>query len=376
MLNDIKDKILLKPEDFKPSSDKFEVLGVLNPGAGCLKNGNIVLYVRIIEQLIKNRDSEYFYSPRFVGEERFSIKIDKFKKELVTSCTNIDFCFEDGTRRLTYISHLRRVILDKDGIKILKIEQKPSFYGLSWDAELGVEDPRITKIGDVYSMTYVALSRKENISTSLALSNDGINWYRRGIIFEEQNKDVVLFPNKINGRFVAFGRPEGSFIFTTPHIWVAYSKDLEYWGKPKALSFLEKEVAFARSGAGPPPIKTKDGWLLIFHAVTEKYKRGFITSFKKIFGFKNKPYCSYSVWAALFDLKNPEKLIALSSGPIISPKGRKAKSFEDKLVIFPTGLIECADNQEILLYSGIGDRFIGVNRLKIDEIIKSLEKVR
>ena len=369
MVNDIKDRILLRPEDFKPSSDKFEILGVLNPGAARLKNGNIVLYVRVIEQLIKSRDREYFYSPRFAGNEKFVIKIDKFKKELVKKFTDIEFSFEDGTKRLTYISYLKRVILDKDGSKILKIEKNPGFYGLSWDAELGVEDPRITKIGDVYYMTYVGLSRKENISTSLALSNDGIRWYRRGIIFGEQDKDVVLFPNKVNGRFAAFDRPEGNFVFTTPHIWVAYSKDLEYWGGLKAVSFLGKEAAFARSGAGPPPIKTKEGWLLIFHAVTETRRKSIFSIIKK-----EKIDCSYNVYAALFDLKNPEKLIALSSGPIISPKGESAKSFEDKAVIFPTGLIP--NKNELVLFSGVGDRFVGVNRLKLDEVINSLEKVK
>ncbi len=375
MIKAIKDKILLKPEDFKPSSDKFRTLGVLNPGAARLKNGNIILYVRVIEQLIKNKDEEYFYAPRFAGEERFIIKIDKFKKELVKSHTNIDFCFEDGTRRLNYLSYLKRVILDKDGIKILKIEQKPSFYGLSWDAELGVEDPRITKIGDVYYMTYVGLSRKENISTSLALSNNCISWYRRGIIFGEQDKDVVLFPSKIGGKFVAFDRPEGNFVFTTPHVWIAYSKDLEYWGKPKAVSFLEKEVAFARSGAGPPPIKTKEGWLLIFHAVTEITRKSLFHAIKRKFGLKEKVDCSYNVWAALFDLKNPEKLIALSSGPIISPKGKYVESFEEKMVIFPTGIIENG-KKELLIYSGVGDRFVGVNRLNVEDVISSLEKVK
>jgi len=376
MIKAIKDRILLKPEDFKPSSDKLEILGVLNPGAARLKNGHIILYVRVIEQLIKNRDAEYFYSPRFAGEERFSIKIDRFKKNLVKKHTNFDFSFEDGTKRLNYISHLRKIILDKEGLKILKIEQKPGFYGLSWDAELGVEDPRITKIGDTYYMTYVGLSRKENISTSLALSNDGINWYRRGIIFGEQDKDVVLFPNKVGGKFVVFDRPEGNFEFTQPHIWVAYSRDLEYWGKLKAVSFSGRSNASARSGAGPPPIKTKDGWLLIFHSVKETRRKGFFHAVGRTIGLKEKVYYSYDVWAALFDLKNPGKLIALSSKPILTPQGEAAKSFEEKSVIFPTGIIESGDKNEILIYSGVGDRFVGVNRLKLNEIMSSLEKAR
>jgi beta-1,2-mannobiose phosphorylase / 1,2-beta-oligomannan phosphorylase len=345
----------------------------LNPGAARLKNGRIILYVRGIEQLIINKDENYFYSPRFIGENKFEIKIDRFEKKLIHSFGDFDFSFKDGTKRLSYISHLRRVILDKEGEKILKIEQSPGFYGLSWDAELGVEDARITKIGEVFYMTYVALSRKENISTSLALSNDGIRWYRRGIIFEEQDKDVVLFPNKIDGKFVVFGRPEGNFEFTQPHIWIAKSRDTEYWGKFKAISFLKKDALFERSGAGPPPLKTKKGWLLIFHVVTEKYDHRLKDSFKKILGMKNQPYYSYDVWAALFDLKDPQKLIALSCGPIITPKGKYAKSFEDKVVLFPTGVI--GNKKNLLVYSGVGDKYVGVNHLKLDKIINSMKKV-
>lgn len=373
MVTPIKHKILLKPSNIKPTSDKFEVLGVLNPGAARLKNGNIILYARIIEKLIKYEDSEYFYSPRFAGKEGLNIQIDKFKKDLIQEHTDLDFSFKDRTKRLTYISHLRRIILDKSGFKVLKIDKKPSFFGLSWDCELGIEDPRITKIEDVYCMTYVGLTRKENISTSLALSNNGIRWYRRGIIFGEQDKDTVLFPEKINGNFVIFDRPEGNFEFTPPHIWIAYSKDLEYWGKIKAISFLNRDNLFVRSGAGPPPIKTKNGWLLIFHAVTEVPRKGFLNVLKKTFG-KEERIESYAVWAALFDLKNPEKLIALSSKPILTPKSEEEKSPEGKTVIFPTGIIE--DKKDILLYSGVGDKYIGVSRIRLQDILNSLEKVR
>ncbi|MBU0958970.1 MAG: hypothetical protein KKB31_03415, partial [Nanoarchaeota archaeon] len=259
------EKVLVKPEDLKPSSKEFEVLGVLNPGALRLKDGRIVIYVRVIERLKKTEDSRYFYSPRFVGKERFEIKIDKFSKRSVEGNSNMDISFKDGTKRLTYISHFRRVVLDKSGFKILSLEQKPAFYGTCLNAELGVEDPRITKIKDFYCMTYVSLSRREGVSTCLAISKDGFNWERKGIIFGEQDKDVVIFPEKIKGRYVAFDRPEGNFEFAPPHIWVAYSKDLQYWGKLKGVFFSKKSIDFHRSGAGPPPIKTEKGWLFIFH---------------------------------------------------------------------------------------------------------------
>jgi beta-1,2-mannobiose phosphorylase / 1,2-beta-oligomannan phosphorylase len=373
-----KEKILLTPKSIKPSSNKFEVLGVLNPGAARLKDGRIILYVRVIEKLKKTEDSKYFYSPRFVGKKNFQIEIDKFSKDSVVSNTDMDFNFKDGTKRLTYISHLRRVFLDKSGFKILKIDSRPSFFGLSWDAELGVEDPRIAKIGEIYYMTYVGLGRSENISTNFAFSKDCLNWSRKGVIFGEQDKDVVLFPEKIKDRFVAFDRPEGNFEFTPPHMWIAYSKDLEYWGKLKAVS-LSKKIDFSRSGAGPPPIKTEKGWLLIFHAVTRKKYKNALYFIKRSLGFnvnKGLEYSQddvYSVWAGLFDFKNPNKLIAKSSKPIMSPNKKENKSFEGKEVLFPTGII--VDKNSILLYSGFGDSLVGVSKIKLKDVLDSLNVV-
>jgi len=378
MIPIIKEKILLKPEDIKPSSDKFEVLGVLNPAAARLPNGKILLYVRVIERLKKAESEKYFYSPRFAGKKSFEIVIDKFPKSSVESHTDVDFNFMDGTKRLTYISHFRRVFLDKTGFKILGIDQKPSFYGISSDSELGVEDPRITKIGDLYYMAYVGLTRGGNISTSLAVSKDCFNWERKEIIFGEQDKDAVLFPEKIKDRFVIFDRPEGNFEFSSPHIWIAYSKDSEYWGKLNPIK-LSKNLRFNRNGAGHPPIRTDLGWLLIFHAVTTKEKKGLAYNIKKLFGFnvhKGIGYSRedvYSVWAALLDINNPEKLIAISSRPIMIPDEKHHKSFEGKEIIFPTGIAE--DKENILLYSGLGDTYVGVSKMKIWDVLNFLKRV-
>jgi len=367
-----KEKILLKPQDIKPSSKIFEVLGVLNPGAARLPDGRIVLYVRVIERLKKWEDRRNYYSPRMVGKGKYELIIDKFKKSSAKAWDDIAIIFHDGTKRLSYISHLRRVILNKRGFKIISIDKKPGFYGFKDDGELGIEDARITKIGDHYYMTYVSLGRKENIATNLAVSKNCFNWERKGIIFGEQDKDVVLFPEKINERYVAFDRPEGNFEFTAPHIWIAYSKDLFYWGKLKPVFFSKKGKVFVRSGAGPPPIKTDKGWLLIFHGVTQIPRKGFIVSVKRALGVDVEPGPdSYAVWVALFDLKNPGKIIARSKHPIIHPK---TKSFESKMVIFPTGAVE--DNKgNLLLYSGAGDIYVNVRKIKLKKIMDFLETI-
>ncbi len=369
-----KEKLLLYPRDIKPSSKRFEVLGVLNPGALRLSNGRIVLYVRVIERLKKRQDKKYFYVPRFSGIDKFQIKIDKFPKENIVRWDNIAIEFENGTKRLTTLSHLRRVFLDKDGFRVLKIEQRPGFYGISNNSELGVEDPRIVKIEDKYYMTYVGLSKDEGISTYLAVSENGIKWERKGIIFGEQDKDVVLFPEKIKDKYVAFDRPEGNFEFSTPHIWIAYSKDFLHWGELKAVQLLPKHKDFYRNGAGPPPIKTEKGWLFIFHEVSSQKSSGFLSSIKKFLRIKIKQGPDvYTTWVALLDLNNPEKLIARSQSPIIIPKKKYEISFEGKEVVFPTGIILNENKKDILVYSGAGDVYVTVKKIKLDNILKNLK---
>src|SRR3989344_352607 len=118
------EKLLIEPKDITPSSPLVEVISVINPAAIRLPNGNILLYIRIVEKLIKDTDDKYYYSPRMVGEEKFNLILDKFDKELIETKSPLDFVFKDGTKRLTFISHLRRVLLDSSGFKIKSIEQK------------------------------------------------------------------------------------------------------------------------------------------------------------------------------------------------------------------------------------------------------------
>jgi beta-1,2-mannobiose phosphorylase / 1,2-beta-oligomannan phosphorylase len=375
------EKILVRPSDIKPSSEKFEILSVMNPGVNRLKNGDVILYVRVIERLKKWEDKNYCYSPRYVGKKnnQFKIKIDKFSKKSIRDFNEVAFEFKNGTKRLTFISHFRKVILDKKGEKIKSMDNKPSFFGLSWDGELGVEDARITKIGDLYVMTYVSLSKEDNISTSYAISNDCLSWYRRGIIFKEQNKDVVLFPEMIEKRYVAFNRPEGNFQFSPPHIWISFSKDLEHWGDSDSVRITQEgQWDYGRIGAGPPPIKTKDGWLLIYHAVREKKEDAKNEGiFKKIFAHEKINMTYYYASAALFDLNNPKKILKKAHKPILSPTKKHQKSlFEDKRVIFPTGMVVNENKKEVLIYSGAGDGVTTFRKILISEIMETLKPVK
>jgi len=392
----LQEKVLLTIKDVKPTSRKFMILGILNPGATRTDDGNIVLYARIIERLVKTEDEKYCYSPRMVGKNTFKIKIDKFNKEMIQESGDTGFIFKDGTKRLTYVSYFKRVVLNKTGFKVLEIDKKPSFFGIVEDGELGVEDPRITKIGNLYVMTYVSLSREQNISTSMATSTDCINWKRRGIIFGEQDKDVVIFPEKINGKYVAFDRPEGNFQFSQPHMWIAYSDNLTSWGGLKPIGCVYEENGFCpRNGAGPPPIKTKHGWLLLYHTVTEfkeeEQEKDIMKKLKKIVKLKSdvvnkisqlnedmiKKTILYSVGGAMFDLNNPEKLVAKSKSFLIIPDSKHdSNGFENKRVTFPTGLVTTENNNDLLVYSGGADVLITVRKVSLEDILNNLGKIK
>ena len=376
MISVKKEALLVGPGSVKPTSDQFEVIGTFNPGVARLPNDNIVMYVRVAEKLkLENTEDEHhYYAPRCVGEDTCKIHLDKFKKTDARVKSERDIIFQDETKRLLFMSHFRKVILDKSGFNIKSIDKRPSFTGISTNGELGVEDPRITRLDDGrYAMTYVALSRQGNISSSLALSKDCENWKRVGTIFSEQNKDVVLFPEKIRDNYYIFNRPEGGFEFTPPHIWIATSKDLVEWGRNKPLKLSRKgRWDYERVGAGTPPIKTDKGWLLFYHGVINYRTR----PFRKMFSILGQPMFSYEIGAALFDLKNPRKLLAKAPEPILGPTKDYEKTGFVNNVLFPTGLIhDIHDHDKLLVYSGGADTVVCVKKISLQDVMDSLEVV-
>ncbi|MBU0906937.1 MAG: hypothetical protein KKD18_03790 [Nanoarchaeota archaeon] len=355
--------LLLSPKDVEPSFPDWEVKGILNPAGIRAPNGKIILYSRIAEAPAY-KDKKYLKCPVIVSEKEYETSSEKVHKRAIVRIdpNNPHVIFmKDKLCKLTTISHLRRVVLDESGYNVESIDPYPTFVGHPGDSEYGVEDGRITKIGNVYYMTYVAISELNGVSTYLAESTDLVNWKRRGLIFQEQNKDAVLFPEKINNLYIALNRPESSFVFSKSNIWISHSPDMVFWGKERSLINTRKgSWESERNGAGPPPIKTKEGWLVIYHGVCLKKRRAY-----------------YSAGAVLLDLKNPEKILARTpkNKPLLVPSDKlEKKGFIDN-VVFPTAAIPTKKGNELLIYSGGADSIISVRKMSLEEIFLNMEPV-
>ncbi len=351
-------KVLVKPVDVKPSFSGWSVAGVFNPAAARMRDSRILLLARVAERPPAAKSGK-FRCPEIVKAPSYKARCNEFAAGKVRSKNKACIRLWDKRLILTTLSHFRRIVLSKDGFEVEEIAGRPTFTGTAEEGQYGVEDPRITRIGNSYAMTYVSVSINEGISTSLAISKDLQNWKRRGIIFSQQNKDAVVFPEKVAGKYVALHRPEGFFGGSKPSIWISYSPDLVYWGREKSiLHCREKSWDSERIGAGAVPIKTKEGWLEIYHGVRKEGK-------KKI----------YSAGAVLLDLRNPEKVLARSpkKEPLFEPeKGFERHGFTSN-VVFPTGAVPDQKGRDLLVFYGAADTVVAVKKLALKGIFNHLE---
>jgi predicted GH43/DUF377 family glycosyl hydrolase len=221
----------------------------------------------------------------------------------------------------------------------------------------GLEDPRVVKLEGTYYMCYTAYGSEVvdgavpthlqgGIMPMIAKSENGYHWEKIGpIVTGEDNKDHLLFPRKINGRYAAFHR-------RWPNIWIAYSENLvdwpEEWMAPLYGPRAEGEGWDVTSvGSNGTPIETKHGWLQINHGYNEDR--------------------IYRMGVALLDLDDPTKIIRRSIKPVFEPR----ELWEIRGDV-PNVVFSCAnpvvDGTVYLFYAG-GDHAIGLATCKLDDLI-------
>ncbi len=247
---------------------------------------------------------------------------------------------EDNISRLGYASSL-------DGFRIDDRLPEPIFCPQGEFESKGCEDPRITRVRNEYYMFYTAYDGQVAQIGQVSIKANNFlakkwKWRKRTYPFPRvNNKDVVLFPEKIKGKWVIYHR-------IPPHVWVAYSDDLAHWEnsnivlKPRGTGWEAVKV-----GAGAPPIKTPRGWLFIYHAMDQTK--------------------TYRLGLALIALDDPETILYRSNDPIMEPDKEYERKGEVSNVVFACGAF--VKNGKIFVHYGGADKVICVATQRMDEFL-------
>jgi predicted GH43/DUF377 family glycosyl hydrolase len=214
----------------------------------------------------------------------------------------------------------------------------------------GVEDCRVTQIGDTYYLTYSQAS-PHGVGVGLRSTTNWLEVRHQGMIFTTQNKDCAIFDAKIGGQYYALHRPS-SPTFGGHYIWIAESPDLVHWGNHRCIAHSREGMwDAARIGAGAAPIRTQHGWLEIYHGAVDNPTR-------------------YCLGALLLDLDEPWKVLARSQDPIMEPVAEYEKVGFFGNVVFTNGHV--ADGDMLTVYYGASDSVICGAHFSIEKILRTL----
>ncbi len=240
----------------------------------------------------------------------------------------------------------------KDGLNFT-IDEKPVMLpakkGRFASYEIkGIEDPRVTIVEDTCYVMYTAVGNY-GPRIALAKTSDYVNYERIALVSEPGNKDGILFPRKVKGRYVRLDRPIG---LGTGSIWVSYSPDLVNWGDSEVV--ITPRGGYwddFRVGASVTPIETEQGWLEIYHGVR-------MTSAGPI----------YRIGVVLLDLDDPSKVIKRGDQPILSPREEYERIGDIGNVCFACGAV-LDDNGDMKIYYGAADTSICIATCKLEHIL-------
>jgi len=332
----------------RPSRTDLEVVGAFNP-AVIRHDGEVLLLLRVAEA--PPASAGQVASPIYNADTR-SIEIKTWSLSGDVNVSDPRVIIVGGRIWLTSISHLR-IARSNDGIHF-EVDASPAMSAENEYETFGIEDARITFIDGTYWINYSAVS-PHGVSTALASTKDFKTFERHGIIFPPSNKDVTIFPERIDGRYVALHRPQLDG-FERPAMWIATSPDLVSWGGHSFLAAARDESwDNAKVGGGAVPFRVKtddyDGWLAIYHGVTDSP-------------------VTYSLGALLLDAEDPSRVIARSRDPILWPETSYEQNGFFDGVVFTCGLL--VDGDMVRVYYGAADGVTAVADLSLEEILAGL----
>ena len=373
------DRLVLAPDDIdlsrSPLAGKLVcetyVLGAFNPGMTRLPGGNLLLMVRVAEALREPVFDDHVHAIRWDADSGYVL--NAWPLELCDTSDPRKFLLHGHGWKimaLTSLSWLLPVEVSPGGLEVLDIHyDKAIAPGGAWQC-YGIEDARISRVGDRFLMTTCAVS-PERHSTTLYSSDNAIDWTFEGIVLDHQNKDMLIFEGLIGGTYWAQTRPLGALFFAYPpgskyhagpSINLATSPDALHW-KPHIEPHIRPHsgtAATARIGGGSPPILTevagKRGWLTLWHGVEPH----------EIVG-------KYRTYWSLLDPDEPWKVIATSHLPLLEANPELTRPLEAQMylrdVVFTTGIVE--EDDHFIVASGEADLACRITHVPKDAFVPS-----
>ena len=246
---------------------------------------------------------------------------------------------QNGTSRLGYAE-------SSDGIHFNRRAEPVLSPKADYEKDGGVEDPRLVKFGNTYYLTYTGYNKRD-AQLCLATSHDLLHWQRRGVILPAYKgrwnvgwtKSGAIVPEKIDGKYWMYFL--GTSADKTDQTGLAYSTDLIHWTEATDAPVLPRRAGQFDSRVvepGPPPLVTKDGILLVYNAADDKLV--------------------YRTAMAVFDRKDPRRLIWRSKQPIFFPELNWEKVGQVPNVVFVEGMAR--QGNRYLFYYGAADKYVGV----------------
>jgi predicted GH43/DUF377 family glycosyl hydrolase len=249
-----------------------------------------------------------------------------------------------GTSRLGYAESV-------EGSHFTRASQPVLSPEADYEKGGGVEDPRLVKFGDTYYLTYTGYNKKD-AQLCLARSKDLLHWQRQGVILPaykgrwnvKWTKSGAIVPEKINDKYWMYFL--GTSADKTDQTGLAYSPDLLHWTEATDAPVLPRRAGRFDSRVvepGPPPIVTKDGIVLVYNGADDNLV--------------------YRTAIAVFDRKDPRKLLWRSEQPVFFPEKSWEKIGQVPNVIFVEGMARRRDRY--LFYYGAADKYVGVAEVPI-----------
>ncbi len=253
--------------------------------------------------------------------------------------------------------------LSDDGIN-WSVSPKPCFEMKS-DEISRAYDPRLTVIDGKCYMCF-AVDTRHGLRGGIAVTEDFEKFDVLSMTAPD-NRNMVLFPEKIGGNYVRLERPMP--VYSRWHrdvfdVWLSESPDLVFWGKSRLVIGVE-DIPFSDDKIGPaaPPVKTEKGWLTTFHAVKlfpDKGKNGWEGKWEK----------EYYAGIALLDIENPSKVLGICKEPlIVCDRDFEIEDGFRRDVIFPGGMI-LEESGEVKIYYGASDTVECLATADVNDLIK------